>query len=462
MNDEEWFSKFQRENQGSFVEDAVGAIKFGLQKVEDTVETVIDKGAEILEPIVKPVDEFFGITEGKVVGGKQMPSGFETAQSLAEASYDVPYQTAKDLGAPEGVAVAAGVAGSLLEPSPFGEAKAATVAGELLSKAKPIKAAVSSTKGPTQTLQPSFVTFAGNLAFKADPTDNLQTLLNQPLQAATGLTRQPSFAQPVREILKTGSNRQLAAFFRKGPGGKLKGKNLYINADELAANKGGILDRLLEREDRLAQAWERYQKSGSQSAQRNLYDIASKNILDSAELIYGKKGIRKYIQETTNWLTGDEWHHIFGNKEAGEFVLMQAAQDPLVAINIFAKMKEIGLSSSGIAHNLAIMKKFKHVEWHDFMKAEGFEPEVAGRTEALLDFADLSQRVSKQIASGDADVNDIFRMLDAYAGFNKWVREELPKFGAEVIGEMGPGVQQATQMRGYTKAPKPSKPSKTP
>ena len=454
MNDEEWFSKFSN-NKPSLIDDVSGVIKLGLEKIEDTVETVVEKGAELLEP----VDEFFGITKGKVVGGKQMPSAVETAQSLAEASYDIPYQAAKGLGAPEGVAVAAGVVGSLVEPSPFGEAKAATVAGELLSKTKPVEAAVSSVQGP---LQPQLVGVGSGIGFKANPTENIQSLLNQPLQAATGLTRQPSFAQPVREILKTGSNRQLAAFFRKGPGGKLKGKNLYINADELAANKGGVLDKLLAREDRLTKAWERYQKSGSQSAQRNLYDVASQNFLDSAELIYGKKGVREYIQETTNWLRGDEWHHIFGNKEAGEFVLMQAAQDPLVAVNIFAKMKEIGLSSSGVAQNLALMKKLKHTEWHNFMKAEGFEPKSAGKSEALLDFADLSQRVSKQIASGDADVNDIFRMLDAYAAFNKMVREKLPEFGGEVIGEMAPGMRQATQQRGYTKAPKPSKPSKTP
>lgn len=453
MNDEEWFSKFSS-NKPSLIDDVSGVIKLGLEKIEDTVETVVEKGAEILKPIVKPVDEFFNITEGRVIDGKQMPSGLETMQSLAEASYDIPYQAAKGLGAPEGVAVAAGITGSLLEPSPFGEAKAATVAGELLSKTKPVKAAVSSVQGP---LQPQLVGVGSGIGFKANPTENIQSLLNQPLQAATGLTRQPSFAQPVREILKTGSNRQLAAFFRKGPGGKIKTKNLLINADELAANKGGVLDKLLAREERLTKAWERYQKSGSQSAQRNLYDIASQNFLDSAELIYGKKGVREYIQETTNWLRGDEWHHIFGNKEAGEFVLMQAAQDPLVAVNIFARMQKLGLSSSGVAQNLALMKKFKHTEWHNFMKAEGFEPKSAGKSEALLDFADLSQRVSKQIASGDADVNDIFRMLDAYAAFNNFVRQKLPEYGAEVIGEMAPGMKQATQQRGYTKAPKPSK-----
>ena len=161
MNDEEWFSEFTN-HKPSFIEDVSGVIKLGLEKIEDTVETVVEKGAEILEPVVKPVDEFFGITKGKVVGGKQMPSQLERMQSLGEASYDVPYQIAKDLGAPEGVAVAAGIGVSLLEPSPIGEAKAATVAGELLSKAKPIKAAVSSVQGP---LQPQLVGVGAGVSF---------------------------------------------------------------------------------------------------------------------------------------------------------------------------------------------------------------------------------------------------------------------------------------------------------
>lgn len=453
MNDEEWFSKFSNSNKPSLIDDVSGVIKLGLEKIEDTVETVVKKGAELL----KPVDEFFGITKGKTIGGKEMPSAVETVQGLAEASYDIPYQAAKGLGAPEGVAVAAGVVGSLVEPSPFGEAKAATVAGEMLSKAKPVKAAVSSTKGPTQTLQPELVGVGSGVSFKANPTENIQSLLNQPMQIASNLQRQSKWQAPVRELQKGDNTRQLAEFFRKGQGGKIKQKNLYVTADELAANKEGILDKMLERADKVDKAWDRYQARGSAKAQRNLYDIASKNIFEAGEMIYGKDAARDFLTKATNWASGDEWHHIFGNKEAGEFILMQAAQDPLVAVNIFAKMKSLGLSSSGIASNIALMKKLKHTEWHDFMKAEGFEPKSAGKSEALLDFADLSQRVGKQIVEGDADVNDIFRMLDAYAGFNNYVRKELPKYGSTVISDLPEGVGKALQIGGYKKAPKPSK-----
>ena len=391
----------------------------------------------------------------RVVNGDENGNGglLETAEKVAEVSYDVPYDTAKSLGAPEGVAIAAGVAGSLLEPSPIGEAKAATVAAEFLSKTGKYaeKAVNKAPKGPPAGLQPALATLQvknGNVFYDGQNAaqDNLGRLLNQPLQIASDLTRQGKWQAPVRELRKGDNTRQLAAFFRKGPGGKLKQNNLYVTADELAANKDGVLDKMLERADKVDKAWDRYQARGSTAAQRNLYDIASKNIFESGAMIYGKDKARDFLAKTTNWLTQDEWHHIFGNKEAGEFVLMQAAQDPLVAVNIFAKMQKLKLHSSGIAQNIALMKKGEHLDWHKFMKEEGFEPRVAGKTTAAGDFADLSAALGREIASGNADVNDIFRMLDLYSSFNKWVRKRTP---GQNISDMEEGVYKALQIGGY-------------
>tara|TARA_S200002703_G_scaffold158672_1_gene169655 strand:+ start:114 stop:1448 length:1335 start_codon:yes stop_codon:yes gene_type:complete len=441
----EWFEDFTYKRQGSLINDYSGAIKFGLKKIDDAVDFVTDKGKELLQP----VDEFFGFTEGKVVNGRQMPSGQETIQGLAEASYDVPYNAAKSLGAPEGLAVAAGVTGALLEPSPLGEAKAGTVAGELFSKTT--KVVNKTPKGPPAGLQPAFATLKvqnGTVFYDGQKAaqDNLGRLLNQPLKIASDLTRQGKWQAPVRELRKGDNTRQLAAFFRKGPGGKLKTNNLYVTADELAANKDGVLDKMLERADKVDKAWDRYQARGSTAAQRNLYDIASKNIFESGAMIYGKDKARDFLAQTTNWLRQDEWHHIFGNKEAGEFVLMQAAQDPLVAVNIFAKMHQLKLHSSGIAKNIALMKKGEHLDWHKFMKAEGFEPRVAGKTTAPGDFADLSAALGREIASGNADVNDIFRMLELYSSFNAWVRKRTP---GQNISDMEEGVRKALQIGGY-------------
>ena len=294
---------------------------------------------------------------------------------------------------------------------------------------------------------------------------DLSTQIHQPLQIASDLKRGSAWQNTVRTLQKGDNTRQIRDFLLRGPGGKIKGKNLLVTADELAANKGGIMDKLLERADAVSKAWDRYQKSGSPKAQRNLYDIASKNIFDSAELIYGKDTARSYLAKVSNWLTNDEWHHVFGNKEAGEFILMQAAQDPLVAANIFKRMENLGLNSSGVAQNIALMKSKRHTNWHDFMKAEGFEPKSPGKplttagSTAPGDFADLSKALGEEIAAGRGDVNDIFKMLDLYADYNAWVKSKLPEYGAEIIADLPEGVGKAMQIGGYKT--KPGRPRKT-
>ena len=447
MNDEEWFSKFQRENQGSFVEDAVGAIKFGLQKVEDTVETVIDKGAEILKPIVKPVDEFFNITEGRVINGKQMPSGLETMQSLAEASYDVPYQTAKDLGAPEGVAVAAGVAGSLLEPSPFGEAKAATVAGELLSKAKPIKAAVNSTKGPTQTLQPQFATINGSLhlnSMQAART-NLEQLASQPLKVASNM-EVSGWEKSAKTLIKEGAapeqiKRVLARPYHKDLS---KSKYEYVSLDDIAKDKDGWLTVLIDRAEQLGVDMAQYhklkkQKKNASNWQREMYDRFMDNPLDTQGQMYNPNNpVRKAVAKTFTAVLGKEWHHIFGNKEGAESIMSIVAQDPYIAANLFSHMKKIGLSSSGKADNIALMKMKAHRgrgdSYHAWARALGLEGR-GKRADAVI--SEYMQEISKSILAGETSVEELFSMLSLYKKVvDSAIKPKIKTLGGEFADEM--------------------------
>jgi hypothetical protein len=299
----------------------------------------------------------------------------------------------------------------------------------------------------------------GVMGAVADVGQDLTTQMAQPLQIASDLKRGSAWQNTVRTLQQGDNTRQIRDFLLRGPGGKIKGKNLLVTADELAANKEGIMDKLLKRADAVAKAWDRYQRGGSAKAQRNLYDIASKNIFDSAEMIYGKEGPRSYLAKVSNWLTNDEWHHVFGNKEAGEFILMQAAQDPLVAANIFKRMENLGLNSSGVAQNIALMKSKRHTNWHDFMKAEGFEPKSPGKplttagSTAPGDFADLSKALGEEIAAGRGDVNDIFKMLDLYADYNRWVKSKLPEYGAEIISDLPEGVGKSMQIGGYKTKP---------
>ena len=374
--------------------------------------------------------------------------------------------------AAENIAAATGLPVSLTDPltiADVGTAGASAVASKGVRQAVTgaVKGAAKDIMTPpSPPLQPAMAV-AGAVA---EPVvqgagQDLGSMISQPLKIASDLKRGSAWQNTVRTLQKGDNTRQIRDFLLRGPGGKIKGKNLLVTADELAANKEGIMDKLLERADAVAKAWDRYQRGGSAKAQRNLYDIASKNIFDSAELIYGKEGPRSYLARVSNWLTNDEWHHVFGNKEAGEFILMQAAQDPLVAANIFKRMENLGLNSSGVAQNIALMKSKRHTNWHDFMKAEGFEPKSPGKplttagSTAPGDFADLSKALGEEIAAGRGDVNDIFKMLDLYADYNRWVKSQLPKYGAEIISDLPEGVGKAMQIGGYKT--KPGRPRKT-
>jgi len=330
-----------------------------------------------------------------------------------------------------------------------------------LSKAAKVAGAISDAIPPSSAM-PQLATAGvtpGVMGAVADVGEDLTTQIAQPLQIASDLKRGSAWQNTVRTLQQGDNTRQIRDFLLRGPGGKIKRENLLVTADELAANKEGVMDKLLERADAVAKAWDRYQRGGSAKAQRNLYDIASKNIFDSAEMIYGKDSARSYLAKVSNWLTNDEWHHVFGNKEAGEFILMQAAQDPLVAANIFKRMENLGLDSSGVAQNIALMKSNRHTNWHDFMKAEGFEPKSPGKplttagSTAPGDFADLSKALGEEIAAGRGDVNDIFKMLDLYADYNRWVKSQLPKFGAEIISDLPEGHGKALQIGGYKTKP---------
>ena len=175
------------------------------------------------------------------------------------------------------------------------------------------------------------------------------------------------------------------------------------------------------------------------NAQRAWYDEIAKNLFSDEMLIYGKDKPRQIVAQATKWVTRDEWHHIFGNKEAGEFLMSQVAQDPLVAVNLMAHMKRLGLNSSGIAQNIAIMKKAGHNNFHKWLKEMGFES--VGGKQAPLAIDQYSTEISKYITEGvqttavsgkpkfyppnpDA-VNDLFGMLEYYAEANKFIRKQL-------------------------------------
>ena len=263
-------------------------------------------------------------------------------------------------------------------------------------------------------------------------------------------------------------HRELADTFRRGQGGKLSKKNTFITADELALNKDGVLDQQLKRSDRMAELRDKWNKQGKEikgDRQRELYDAASLNLNVPDIEMYSSNEARKFITKFTNVLSKDQWHDVFGNKEASEFFLSIANSDPLVAANLFKKMEVLGLNSSGVAKNIAILKEAKHTNWHNFIKDMGMEPKSPGKALSVKgstapgDFADLSQEMGRAIAAGKGDINDAFELLELYAKYNNWMQKQITseRFGGKIISDLPEGVGKAVQIGGYRKSPTKSK-----
>ena len=137
------------------------------------------------------------------------------------------------------------------------------------------------------------------------------------------------------------------------------------------------------------------------------------------------------------------------HKETGEFLLSQVAQDPVVAINLFKKMDKLNLFSSGISKNIAVTKQAPHKAIHRWYVKHGFQGGAA-------DFGELGRELGEAIVEGKADVNDLFRMLELHADFNKHVRGliksgKFGKYGDEItlMEDMKPGVRDALSRGGY-------------
>ena len=309
----------------------------------------------------------------------------------------------------------------------------------------------------TLTPSPLAVTTDGLQIKPTNVADDLAVQSAKPLQVGHKMERSTRTDNLEGLIRADAPTKQVKEFLEKGPGGAIKPKFTKakggFTADKLAANPE-LLETLFTRNKNIKRLQEKYLKNlsisradpssqrkvaATSNAQRAWYDEVSKNLFSDEMLIYGKDKPRQIVAQATKWVTRDQWHHIFGNKEAGEFLMSQVAQDPLVATNLMAHMRRLKLSSSGIADNIAIMKATGHGNFHKWLKEMGFES-VAGK-QAPLAIDQYSTEISKYITEGvtttaksgkpkfyppnpDA-VNDLFDMLTYYSKANKFIRQKL-------------------------------------
>ena len=331
-----------------------GTIKTVTEFVEDEV---IDRISNEVEYRAKELEQFRADTFGTAEPDSWEMQTSNLVQKAVDAStVGVAEQgaiilggnTAETVGLPRGVGefVGGALAPGLAAPAPSAITRATRAATK-----NSVKTAVKETAEGLKTIgddlmppppaalatagvSPSFPTLRPNYDGAS------VNLTPQVMEAASTLPTPTNWQNKARQLYGEQKHRELADTFRRGQGGKLSTKNTFITADELALNKGGVLDQQLERADRMAGLRTKWNKQGKEikgDRQRELYDAASLNPNVPDIEMYTSDEARKFITKFTNVLSKDQWHHVFGNKEAGEFILSIANSDPLVAANLFKK-----------------------------------------------------------------------------------------------------------------------------
>ena len=188
---------------------------------------------------------------------------------------------------------------------------------------------------------------------------------------------------------------------------------------------------------------------------KDIQDTAAYNIFGTDKRIYMTDAVRtKLKNQLKEFSGGDEWHHIFNSKDAGEYMLTEVAQDPLIAANLFQHMKKLKLDSSGIASNLALMRKVPHGKWHKLMKDTGVEPagfikDLQRWKRAELSLAEYGNDIAAAVKAGKTDVNELFTLLEKYKLFQDELSKELfTKYGAKKFSDI-PGVQEIIESHSF-------------
>lgn len=213
----------------------------------------------------------------------------------------------------------------------------------------------------------------------------------------------------------------------------------HMTLEDLSNNKGGWLDTLSERDAAFTSNHSDYMKGKSNAKQRKMYDEFTDNPLSSSRQVYDDNKLRKAITKSFNEITGKEWHHVFGNKEAAETMLTTVAQDPYIAVNLFHHMQKLKLPVSGKADNIALMNKSSHRKkggLHSYQKQLGIEN--TGSKKGVLELNDMAGAISEAVLKGETDVTELFTLIEKYAQLNQQhLRPKIKnEFGGKMLNEL--------------------------
>tara|TARA_R100001594_G_scaffold67186_1_gene101530 strand:+ start:403 stop:2130 length:1728 start_codon:yes stop_codon:yes gene_type:complete len=229
----------------------------------------------------------------------------------------------------------------------------------------------------------------------------------------------------------------------------LDGRRGYYNIERLVKDKE-LLNKVINKQDEIAQLHYKWMKSKTIGNQRNFFEAVGDTYFNEYKLLYTSRNKwEKKLVDVANWAKGDQWHHVFGNREAAEFLMSAVARDPLVGVNLARLLKKEGLTAAGVARNLMVMPEEGHKQFHRFFKLLGGEP--AGRTRGVMDFADFGQAIAdaaqrghtygpkvfdpktglslagKIIPPDPSYVNELFSMIKSYAKANRRFEQLIRK-----------------------------------
>jgi hypothetical protein len=184
---------------------------------------------------------------------------------------------------------------------------------------------------------------------------------------------------------------------------------------------------------------------------RSLRDLSSLNLLTKHKDIFkiNRQGIKDAL---VTFKIGDkEWHHtFFGNKEGGKLFLNEVAQDPVVAINLMAKLQELNLPTSGVVENLALIEKYEDSTGIGHNKLHNIYRELGLEQGGDLDFAEIVDAVTESYLAGDKTaINHLFTLLEVYAERTApFMAEQTKKAGGKMFKDTG--VEQVPAVQKYS------------
>tara|TARA_R100000781_G_C4074888_1_gene125745 strand:+ start:49 stop:1635 length:1587 start_codon:yes stop_codon:yes gene_type:complete len=181
---------------------------------------------------------------------------------------------------------------------------------------------------------------------------------------------------------------------------------------------------------------------------KELTDVAGGNpLLEGVgnRQIYGNKTIRTYLKK--NFPEFDDnlnrWHHKHGSADIGKSHLTDLTQDPWIKVNLYAHMKKNKIFSSGTVNNLVLIKEFPHNEWHKYAKSMKLEPEyfissMQRWVNSDLTFFQYIEDISKEVIAGNADINELFTIVEAYGKAQKKINAKLftPEFAGKNFSDV--------------------------